>query len=80
MSDIQIALPFNVIPISLSEFQTNGATTSFTGSTRVTRTDNTRVTRGGNTRVTRDFTVTTYPEMTVVSVSSNLVPVVLPEQ
>jgi len=78
MSDyIQIKLPEDVITVILPKLQSNGVAYTVAGSTRITEQINTRVTRGGNTRVTRDWSITTYPELTLIKLPDGVVNVIL---
>lgn len=74
MSDnVSIKLPNQVITVLLPRLQTTGATTAIAGSTRITEQNNIRVTRGGHTRVTRDYTITSYPELTVIKLPNGVI-------
>lgn len=78
MSDIQVSLPSNIVIVPMPEFQANSVSVTIAGSTRITELINTRVTRGSHTRVTRDSTLTQRPEVLVLALPSNILPVILP--
>lgn len=74
MSDnLSVKLPPEVVTVLLPQLQTTGAITSLSGSIRITEQNNTRVTRGGHTRVTRDYSITSYPELTVVKLRNGVI-------
>lgn len=71
MTYINVKLPNNVVNISLPPITTTAQALGINPSgVRVTRAVNRRVTRGGNVRVTH-YTITCYPEVTEMKLSSN---------
>jgi len=80
MSDIiSVKLSNQVLTILLPKLQTTGATTTFSGSIRITEQNHTRVTRGGHTRVTRDYSITSYPELEVLKLDNGVINVPVDE-
>lgn len=77
---LTIKLPDEIITQTLPKLQTNGATTTVTGSPRITEQANTRVTRAGHTRVTRDWSITTYPELRVMKLPDGIITILLPSR